>query len=163
MQLRRLVPVLALLAAACGPKPAATPPPPAPPAGPTCTDAAASFTSLIVSDLDTPPTDAQRAAITDGLEASCVEDAWSSELIACVAAMPPAGDKGCDRLVTEAQGEGVIRRLGAVMAELGVGEREKAAEDKGYDDGATDDKEGGTGTRHRPTDDGASDPCEGGE
>jgi hypothetical protein len=162
MQLRALfVPALALvLASACGPKAATTsPPPPDPtPAAPTCADAAASGSDLILAELGSAPTDDQRARLRAGIETSCVEDAWSPELVACVATMSKETSNSCDDLLTPQQNEGMMRRLGELMRELGEGVREKA-----YDDDASDDEAGGSGMRHEPTDGAAADPCEGGE
>lgn len=158
MQLRRLVPVLALLAAACGPKAAATPPPPA---APTCADAAAAGTTAIVADLGQPPTDAQRGELQAGIEAACVEDAWSPELVACVAAITPQDDNDCDGLLTEAQNEGMFRRLGELMRALG----ERGAPKKETYDFEDDTIEGDLVKPDGDSveGDGAWDPCEGGE
>lgn len=159
MQVRRLVPVLALLAAACGPKASSATPPPAP-AAPTCADAARAGSAAIVADLTRAPTEAQRAELERGIEAACAEDAWSPELVACVAAITPATDDSCQGLLTEAQNEGMFRRLADVMRVLLDGEPAKERTYDFEDDPVEGDLIKPDGDS---IDDGAWDPCEGGE
>ncbi|MCB9558977.1 MAG: hypothetical protein H6709_00080 [Kofleriaceae bacterium] len=119
------------------------------PTGPTCDDAGRHAAELSAEDGELTP--AELDALHSAVTSACQEDAWSAELIRCLAEATPQGSNDCAANLSEAQQNGLMRRMMPIIQN-----HVPAAGATG----ASDDMEGGTGTRKTEE---AADPCEGGE
>jgi hypothetical protein len=154
--------ILFVLAIGCGSstKPAVQEPKPQPadvvqkPPAPAC-DAVAQQMKTVISREETPPADAELAAIGDTIKLRCTEDGWSAEVRECYGTVEHSPDaKGCDKLLTAEQREKLDK---AIVAHMKGG----AAEVKAADEAPPERRSrGGTPKKQVPK---SSDPCMGGE